>query len=68
LEHRKKLFAKLDSECANTRIEETGNSPISIARGFARFNPDSDQRFHDVFKRADDAMYENKRKLKESMS
>ncbi len=61
LENCEKLFAQFDLECIKTRIEET---PISIARGFARFDPDRDLYFNDVFKRADNAMYENKRKSK----
>lgn len=38
--------------------------PLKIAIGFARFDPSKDMCFADVFKRADDAMYENKRKIK----
>ena len=64
LEDCQKLFAQLDFECANTRIEENGEMPISIARGFAMFDPDKDLNFNDVFKRADNTMYENKRKSK----
>ena len=47
-----------------TFIEEMSEIPISIARGFARFEPEQDLHFNDVFKRADNAMYENKRKNK----
>ena len=64
LEDCEKLFAQLDLECAKTRIEEKGEIPISIARGFTVFDSDKDLRFNDVFKRADNAMYENKRKNK----
>ena len=64
LEDCEKLFAQFDLECAKTFIEEMGEIPISIARGFARFEPEQDLRFNDVFKRADNAMYENKRKNK----
>jgi GGDEF domain-containing protein len=46
-------------------LEETGETSISIARGFAMFDPDKDLCFNDVFKRADNAMYEDKRKSKE---
>ena len=72
LQHRdlddcEKLFAQLDLECAKTRIAEKWQMPISIARGFARFDPDRDVHFNDAFKRADDAMYENKRKSKKGM-
>ena len=65
LEDCEKLFAQLDLECAKVRIEENGEIPISIARGFAMFESDKDLYFNDVFKRADNAMYENKRKRKE---
>ena len=64
LEEHKELFARLDSLCANTIIEEKGKIFISIARGFALFDKDKDFCFADVFKRADNAMYENKRKSK----
>ena len=58
------LFARLDAECARTFIDEAGKIPIGIARGFARFDPERDRSFGDVFHRADNAMYANKRKLK----
>ena len=64
LEDREKLFVKLDFECAKTPMEEKVGKRISIARGFAMFDPDKDSCFNDVFKRADNAMYENKRKNK----
>jgi GGDEF domain-containing protein len=38
--------------------------PIHIASGFAKFDYSKDSSFTDVFKRADDTMYENKRKSK----
>ena len=65
LEDCEKLFSKLDLKCSETYVEERGDSPISIARGFAMFDADKDLHFNDVFKRADNAMYENKRKNKE---
>ena len=65
LENCEKLFAQLDFNCANTYVEEDDvKIPVSIARGFVRFDPSKDTHFEDVFKRADDAMYENKSKLK----
>ena len=65
LENCEKLFAQLDFNCANTYIEDGDvKIPISIASGFVRFDPSKDTHFEDVFKRADDAMYENKSKLK----
>lgn len=59
------LLARLDEVCAGTLTEEKGNTPISIASGFALYEAGSDLCFNDVFKRADKAMYENKRKCKE---
>lgn len=59
------LCAKLDSECADSGIEtEQGRIPISIARGFAKYDPGKDMQFVDVFNRADDDMYKNKRAMK----
>jgi diguanylate cyclase (GGDEF)-like protein len=65
LEACEKLFMQLDLECAKTFIDEKDEISISIARGFARFDPERDLYFNDVFKRADDAMYEHKRNSKE---
>ena len=65
LEDNEKLFAQLDLECSKSRIGEKGEILISVARGFAIFESDKDLRFNDVFRRADNAMYENKRKNKE---
>jgi diguanylate cyclase (GGDEF)-like protein len=62
LEDCKNLFALLDAECAKTHIDENEEIDISIARGFAKFDAHTDLHFNDVFKRADNAMYENKRK------
>lgn len=38
--------------------------PISIAKGFAEFDPERDTQFSDVFERADGEMYNNKRDMK----
>ena len=54
-----------DEDCAKAYIEEKGEFLLSIARGFAKFDPEKDMCFNDVFKRADAAMYDNKRKNKE---
>ena len=63
-ENREELFARLDAVCENIPVDANGNTPISIARGFAAFETDKDSCFNDVFKRADNAMYENKRQTK----
>ena len=64
LENCEALFAQFESTCANTFIGESIQIPVSIAFGFAEFDPSKDTCLKDVFKRADDAMYENKRKAK----
>jgi diguanylate cyclase (GGDEF)-like protein len=63
LENRDELFGLLDYRCQNTFIADTQN-PIRIAIGFSRFEQGKDLQFSDVFKRADNAMYENKRLTK----
>jgi diguanylate cyclase (GGDEF)-like protein len=69
LQHRdlqecEELFVQFDLECAKTSIDEKDEISLSVARGFAKLDPDRDLRFNDVFKRADNAIYENKRKSK----
>ena len=65
LEDLEGLLKKFDEECLNKSVEtEKENIPVSIAKGFARYNSQQDTNFMDVFNRADDAMYENKRKIK----
>ena len=65
LENCEKLFAQFNLNCANTFVEENAvKLPIHIASGFAKFDPRKDAHFEDVFKRADDAMYENKKQSK----
>ena len=69
LENCEKLFMQFHSTCANTFIErENTKIPLRIASGFVRFDSSKDARFADVFKRADDAMYENKKKMKAEKS
>ena len=65
LEDLNSLLEKFDTECSNEFVAlEKENIPISIARGFAKYDPDKDSNFVDIFNRADDAMYENKRGVK----
>ena len=56
---------QLENECANELVE-TGKDgiPVSIASGFAKYDSNKDSKFVDVFNRADDEMYKNKRKKK----
>ena len=65
LETLPELLNKLDDECLNeTMTVDKEVIPVSIAKGFARYDADKDTKFLDVFNRADDAMYENKREMK----
>jgi diguanylate cyclase (GGDEF)-like protein len=65
LEEREELFAKFRTACANSFVEaENEKIPISIAIGFSMFDPDTDTQFADVFNRADDQMYQNKKHMK----
>ena len=65
LENYEKLYAQFVSDCEKEFVED-GDAKISVslASGLAMFDPAKDTRFEDVFKRADDAMYENKRESK----
>ena len=59
------LLEKFDADCVNKAVvidEEI--IPVSIAKGFAIYDPLKDTKFIEVFNRADDAMYENKRIMK----
>lgn len=38
--------------------------PVRVASGMSEYRPGGDKEFSDVFRRADDAMYENKRQIK----
>ena len=66
LEEYETLYAKFEEECANSTVEaaEDTTIPISIAKGFATFDPDTDTCFSDVFMRADNEMYRNKKNMK----
>ena len=59
------LLKNFDEECLNKSVDTDKESiPVSIAKGFARYDFKKDASFIDVFNRADDAMYENKREIK----
>ncbi len=62
------LLARLEKTCAETFVDEDAQIPVSIAVGFARFDPSIDTCFKDVTRRADAAMYENKRNSKNENS
>ena len=62
LENYEALCKKLDLACTNEYINANGKQiPISVASGFAKYDPATDETFIDVFNRADDAMYKNKK-------
>ena len=63
LENREELLDALTSACESTYIADTRES-VGIALGISLFEYGRDMRFADVFKRADRAMYENKRQMK----
>ena len=51
------LLKKFNAECSNEVVElETENIPVSIAKGFTRYDSAKDSSFIDVFNRADDAI------------
>lgn len=61
------LFERLDTECATTCVDKDNvKIGVSIAKGFAEFDPDKDTQFSDVFERADSEMYKNKKLMKEA--
>ena len=61
------LFCRFEELCSKTYFSESIKMPVRIAFGFAAFEENRDVRFEDVFNRADDAMYENKRKMKSEL-
>lgn len=63
----KTLFENLDARCATTFIDKDNRKiPVSIAKGFAEFDPANDTQFSNVFERADSEMYINKKAMKEA--
>ena len=64
-EERDLLFEAFEAELAKTFVETPGGQlPVSIAKGFALFDPTTDTKFLDVFTRADEEMYRNKKAMK----
>jgi diguanylate cyclase (GGDEF)-like protein len=64
-EDRDELFTRFETDCAATFIETPdGPLPVRIAMGFALFDPETDTQFLDVFTRADEEMYRNKKAMK----
>ncbi len=59
------LLRSFDEGIINQYINVgTGKIKINVARGMAEFLPANDYKFDDVFKRADKAMYVNKKEIK----
>ena len=59
------LIGKFNEECKNELVTAGDKTiSLSISKGFARFDAEKDTKFIDVFNRADDAMYWNKRETK----
>lgn len=67
LEHYAELLDELTRGMANCSSARPGES-LSIARGIAIYDSSTDLVFANVFKRADDAMYQNKAIMKERMA
>ena len=65
LDEKDALLKIFDEECLCKSVDTDKESiHVSIAKGFARYDSEKDTNFIDVFNKADDAMYENKRKIK----
>ena len=65
LDDMEELLGKFDEDCLNKSVVAGEEKiPVSIAKGFARYDSGKDLSFVDLFNRADDAMYENKREIK----
>ena len=66
LHHYDELIQKLCRDCDEEMLMAGEQRiPVSIAYGSAVYDPLIDNSFMDVFNRADDAMYKQKRKMKE---
>ncbi len=62
---RPELISRFDEELPRTTVDlEQGSIPLSVARGAAEFDPETDRSVSQVFHRADKRMYENKAAVK----
>lgn len=61
------LLEDFEKEMEEYNRNNRTDSKISIARGIALYNSETDLVYGNVFKRADDAMYQNKIMMKERM-
>lgn len=65
LEERERLIGEMQARFATESIAtEAGSIPLSAACGVALYDAERDKSFLDVFNRADDLMYKNKREMK----
>lgn len=65
LEDKDALFKSFDSMCSAMCINKDNvKLAVRIAKGFSEFDPEKDTRLSDVFERADNEMYKNKRDMK----
>lgn len=67
LAHYHELLAQFEAEMEANRQNTNSEFHVSIARGIAVYDAETDLVFANVFKRADDAMYQNKLAMKQGM-
>lgn len=65
LEHYQELLENFQTEMDAMNRDSRPDNRVSVARGIAVYNSQTDLVFANVFKRADDAMYKNKAFMKE---
>ena len=65
--HYEELLAELQKAIDRHNQGAPAYNQVSIARGIAVYNEENDLTFNDVFKRADNAMYQNKAITKEHL-
>lgn len=67
-EERESLVAEFKNRLERTAIfVERERLPVSVAVGFAEYDPQSDKSYDDLFNRADEAMYKNKEETKKRL-
>lgn len=67
-DHREALLEELDNVCAQSSVTTADKPvPVSVARGMAVFDPDTDSCIEDVMQRADREMYRHKDYIKRKM-
>ncbi|BAK44163.1 diguanylate cyclase [Eggerthella sp. YY7918] len=64
LAHYADLLTHLEEELDTRRVSGYSENTVPLARGIARYEAGVDRSFADVFKRADEAMYRNKARIK----